>query len=162
MPQETQAQSFADGFAVGELTGRLKYQAPQQFKEWITLAKLQDFRGVLQKYNYSITGVTIHPSDSEQILIVAEKTAEGTNPHLIQAFGKGDRFMDGWATGCLVGLLRYTQPECIEEWVKVENLDAIQQVVDECGYEIKTMKLHPEKKQWIALVAQKRGSDRTV
>ena len=32
MLQEIQEQSFLDGFAVGELTGQLKHQAPAQLK----------------------------------------------------------------------------------------------------------------------------------
>jgi hypothetical protein len=147
--------SFLDGFEIGEFTGKLKHQAPQQIKQWIPIAKLKDFKGVLQKYNYTISGITSHPSDSEQVLMVADKIAEGTNPNLVQAFTKGDQFMHGWEAGNLAGLLRYTQPDQVEEWVKVENLDAIQKVVDEYGYTITSLRIHPEYKKWTQLVAQR-------
>lgn len=155
MLQEIQEQSFLDGFAVGELTGRLKYEAPAQLKQWIPLARLSDFKGVLRKYNYSLVGVTGHPSEPDQVLIVADKVAEGTNPKLIQAYARDDRFIDGWEAGSLASLLRYGQPEQVEQWVQIRNLDVLQQVVDEYQYVITSMNIHPEDKRWTMLVARK-------
>jgi hypothetical protein len=156
MVQGTQEQIFLDGFAVGELTGRLTHQVPGQFKEWISLSQLNDFKGVLRKHNYSITGLTADPEDPTRVLMVAEKTAEGTNQNLVQAFTYSDRFMDGWEAGCLHSQLRYGQPEQVEQWVKINNLDAIQQVLDEHGYAISSMRIHPEDKRWTMMSAQKR------
>ncbi len=146
---------FLDGFAVGELTSRLKYQAPSQIKEWIALDKLNNFKGTLRKYNYSITSLTADPTDASKVLIVAEKTAEGINRSLVQAFTQSDRFMDGWEAGCLHGLLHYGQPAKVEQWVKINNLDAIQKVLDEHHYVITSLRIHPEDKRWTMLNAQK-------
>mgnify|MGYP000181253756 CR=1 FL=1 len=159
MEQIIEEQSFADGFAVGELTGRLKHQAPSHLKEWVALDKIKDFKSVLRKYCYRITGVSAHQSDSNQVLLTAEKFADGVDSKMILAFANGDRFMDGWEAGCLAGWLRYTQPEAVEEWVKVTNMDAIQTVVDEYGYGIKALQLHPEYKKWIQLTAQRKPTN---
>ncbi len=153
MLQEIQGQSFLDGFAVGELTGRLKHEAPSQVKQWIPFARLNDFKGVLRKYNYSIVGVTGHHSKPDQILIVADKVAEGTNPKLIQAYARDDRFIDGWEAGCLASLLCYGKLGRVEQWVQIHNLDVLQQVVDEYKYIVTSMRAHPEDKRWIMLVA---------
>ncbi|MCL6434840.1 MAG: hypothetical protein K6T90_11615 [Leptolyngbyaceae cyanobacterium HOT.MB2.61] len=155
MLQGIQEPVFWDGFAVGELTGRLKHQAPKQIKEWISLSRLNDIKGTLRKYNYTITGVTAHPSNPSQVLMIAEKTAGGTNPNLVQAFTQSDRFMDGWEAGCLYSQLRYEQPVQIEQWVKINNLDAIQQVLDQHGYTITSMRIHPQDKRWTMLNARK-------
>lgn len=154
MRQDVQEQSFADGYTVGALMGRLKYQAPTQIKEWFALEKLKDIKGTLRKYHYSISAITAHPSDSTQVLIVADKIADGTDPTLIQAFAKDDRFMDGLAAGCLDGLLRYSQPQEIEEWVRVDNLDAIQRIVDDHGYTISSFRVHSDNKQWVLMMAR--------
>jgi hypothetical protein len=156
MLQEIQEQSFLDGFAVGELTGRLKHEAPAQLKQWIPLARLSDFKGVFRKYNYSLVGITGHPSEPDQILIVADKVAEGTNPKLIQAYARDNRFIDGWEAGSLASLLRYGQPEQVEQWVQIRNLDVLQQVVDESQYVIISMNIHPEDQRWTMLVARKK------
>lgn len=153
MLQGIQEQSFLEGFAIGELTGRLKYEEPSQLKQWIPLARLRDFKGVLRKYNYSIVGISVHPSDPNQVLISAEKMVEGTNRKMIQAFAKDDRFIDGWEAGCLASLLRYTQPERVEQWVQIRNLDALQQILDQYQYAIASMRIHPEDKRWVMLVA---------
>lgn len=158
MPQGIQEQSFLDGFAVGQLTGRLKHQAPDQLKEWVPLAKLNDFKGVLRKYNYSITGLTADPSDPTQVLMVAEKMAPGTDENLVQAFTQSDRFMDGWATGCLHSFLHYVQPKQVEEWVKLNNLDAVQQVLEEYGYKISSLQVHSKDKRWAMLSASKKSA----
>jgi hypothetical protein len=155
MVEGTQVQSFLDGFAVGELTGQLKHTEPAQVKKWVSLPKLKDFKGVLQKYNYTIVGVSTHPDEPDRILMTAEKRTPGTNPELIQAFARDNYFMDGWEAGCLAGLLRYKQPEKLEEWVRIRNLDALQQVIDEHGYMILSLRIHPEDKRWTMLVAQR-------
>ena len=155
MQQEVGVQLFLDGLAVGELTGRLKYDAPAQLKLWVALSKLGDFKGVLQKYNYQMTGLTAHPSDPDQVLIVAEKGEKGTNPQIVLSFAKGDRFMDGWHTGCLSAMLHYTRPEQFEEWIKVDNLDAIQRLLDKHHYTISSLRVHPEDKKWLLVVACK-------
>lgn len=156
MVQEIQDQNFLDGFAVGEFTGRLKYQTPLQIKEWVPLDKIKNFKSVLRKYNYSITGVSAHLSDPNQVLLAADKIAEEPNHKMILAFASGDIFMDGWEAGCLSMMLRCLQPEQVNEWVKVSNLDAIQKVVDKCGYAITSLHIHPEYKKWAQLVAQKK------
>ncbi len=153
MRQGIHEQSFLEGFAVGELTGRLKHEAPFQLKQWVPLARLSDFKGVLRKYNYSIIGLSAHPSDPNQVLIVAEKMAEGTNRNLIQTFTKDNRFIDGWEAGCLASLLRYAQPKQIEQWVQIHNLDVLQQIIDQYQYVITSMRVHPEDKRWMMLVA---------
>ncbi len=151
-----QEHSFLEGFAIGELTGRLKHEAPSQLKQWIPLARLSDFKGVLRKYNYSIVGLSAHPSDPNQLLIVAEKMAEGTNRQLFQAFTKDKRFIDGWEAGCLASFLRYGQPQQLEQWVQIHNLDVLQQIMDEYHYVITSMRVHPEDKRWMMLIASAR------
>ncbi len=151
--QQIQEQSFLDGYAVGELTGRLKYEAPLQVRHAVPLVRLKDCKGVFQKYNYTITGVHAHPSDSEQVLIVADKTAEGIDPTIVLAFAKDDLFMSGWGVGRLAGQLRYAQPDQVEEWVQVERLNLIQQILDDCGYTLTSLRIHPEKPQWASLIA---------
>jgi hypothetical protein len=155
MSSQVHEAGFEDGFALGELTGRLKHESPVQIRQWLPLDRVNDFKGVLRKYNYSITGLTAHPTESNQVLMVAEKTAGGTNPKLVQAFTQGDRFMDGWEAGCLHGLLHYTQPAQVEQWVKVTNLDAIQKVLDENNYAIVLMRIHPQDKRWVMVTAHK-------
>jgi hypothetical protein len=155
MQLEVQEFGFSEGFAVGVFTGRLKHEAPIQIKEWVALAQINDFKGTLRKYNYTISGVTAHPTDSTQVLLTAEKTAEGTNSKLVQAFTHSDRFMDGWEAGCLDSLLRYGNPEQLEQWVKINNVDAIQQVLDEHHYTIKSMRIHPQDKRWTMVTAAK-------
>ncbi len=155
MQLEVQDFGFLEGFSVGAFTGRLKHEAPTQIKEWVPLAQLNDFKGTLRKYNYTITGVTAHPSDPAQVLLTAEKTVEGTNPTLVQMFTHSDQFMDGWEAGCLDSLLRYGQPEQIEQWVKISNVDAVQKVLDAHHYTIKSMRIHPEDKRWTLVTAEK-------
>lgn len=157
MIQGIQEPSFLAGFAIGELTGQLKYQAPAQIKLWIPLDQLKDYTGVLQKYHYSLIGITAHPSEPNQVLLVADKVADGTAPQLIQAFAKSDRFMDGWAAGCLAGLLRYLRPEELEESVRIENLEAIQQLLDQHGYQLTSLRIHPQDQRWTQLTAQKQS-----
>jgi hypothetical protein len=155
MVEGIQDRHFLDGFEIGKFTSKLKHQAPSQIKQWIPLSKLKDFRGVLQKYNYTISGITTHPTDAEQVLLVADKVADGTDPNLVQAFAKSEQFMHGWEAGSLAGLLKYTQPDRVEEWVKIENLNAIQQVMDEHGYVITSLRIHPEYQKWSQLTAQR-------
>ncbi|MEB3181295.1 MAG: hypothetical protein VKL59_20010 [Nostocaceae cyanobacterium] len=155
MVEGTQVQSFLDGFAVGELTGQLKHTEPAQIKKWMPLQKLKDFKGVLQKYNYSIVGIGSHPSQPDTVLMTAKKTSAGTNPKFIQAVARDNHFMDGWEAGCLAGLLRYKRPEMVEEWVRLRNLEALQQVIDEHGYMVLSVRVHPEDKRWMLLVAQR-------
>jgi len=159
MLQEIQDQSFLEGFVIGELTGRLKHQAPSQVDEWISLDKIEDFKSVFRKYNYSITGLSAHPSDTNQILITATKIDEGTNSREILAFGKDDNFMDGWHVGYITGMMRYDQPNQWEEWVKLTNLRAIERVMDEYGYVITALRNHPENQNWTLLTAQRKSSD---
>lgn len=149
-----QEQSFLDGFAVGELTGRLKHEAPSQLKQWIPLANLNDFQGVFRKYNYSIVGITAHPSEPDQLLITANKIAEGINRKIIQTFAKDDRFIDGWEAGCLAGLLRYGKPQRVEDWVQIHNLVVLRQILDEYKYIITVLRPHPDDHKWTLLVAQ--------
>ena len=155
MQLEVQEFGFSEGFVVGVFTGRLKHEAPAQIREWVPLAQINDFKGTLRKYNYTITGVTAHPDDSNQVLLTAEKTSEGTNPDLVQVLTHSDRFMDGWEAGCLDSLLRYANPEQVEQWVKVNNVDAIQQVLDQHQYTIKSMRIHPQDKRWTMVTAEK-------
>lgn len=155
MQQQTQTQSFWDGFAIGELTGRLKYESPAQIRQSLPLASLKDYRALLQKYQYSIVGINAHPSEPDQMLIVAEKTAEGTNPSIILAFARDDDFMNGWAAGCLSGRLQFTQPDRVEEWVRHDNLGAVQRVLDECEYVITGLRVHDENKKWSLITAQR-------
>ncbi len=143
--------SFVDGYVVGELTGRLKYQAPAQIKQWVPVEKMKSFKSVLQKYNYSITSMATDPADSSQVLLVAEKVGDGTDPTVVLAFANGNEFMNGWEAGCLAGRLHHTQPEALEEWVKVENMDAIEQVVQDTGYAIASTRPHPEHQKWLQI-----------
>lgn len=165
MLQGIQEQSFLDGFAVGELTGKLKHEAPVQVKQWIPLARIKEFTGVLRTSNYSLVGVSAHPSDPEQLLIVAEKIAKGKNPNGIQAFAKNKHFIygsfakdkhfiEGWEAGCLASLLRYRKPDLVEEWVQINNLDVIQQITEQYKYVITFMRSHPQDKRWKLLVAK--------
>ncbi len=153
MVRGIQQQSFGDGFAVGEFTSQIKYAAPPEIKKWLPVAKLNDFKVALQKHNYSIVGVSVHPCNSDQVLIAAKKTAPGTNPNLVQVLAKDKHFMDGWEAGSLAGLLRYKQPERVEQWVQAHNMDALQQVIDEYGYIISSVLTHPQDKKWAMLVA---------
>lgn len=165
MLQGIQEQSFLDGFAVGELTGRLRHEAPVQVKQWIPLARIKEFTRVLRTYKYSLEGVSAHPSDPEQLLIVAEKIAEGKNPNWIQALAKDKHFIygslakdkhfiDGWEAGCLASLLHYRKPDLVEEWVQINNLDVIQQITAQYQYVITFMRSHPEDKKWKLLVVK--------
>lgn len=154
MQEGTREYTFSDGFAVGELIGRLKHAEPAELKLWATLDQLQDFKGVLRKYNYSISGITSHPSE-QQVLLSAEKVAAGTDPELMLAFARSDEFINGCEVGCLVGQLRYMQPEHIDEWVRLTNLEAIQSVINDFGYVITRIQAHPEYKKWVQLVGQR-------
>jgi hypothetical protein len=158
MSENVREYTFADGFAVGELIGRLKHQEPAALKIWAMLEQLQDFKAVLRKHHYRISGLTSHPSKPDQVQLSAEKIMPGTNPELMLAFVRSDEFMDGCEVGCLVGQLRYTQPEQVDEWVKVSNLDAIQGVIRDFGYVVTTMQVHPEYTKWVQLVAQRQLS----
>lgn len=150
---EARSQSFLDGYAIGELTGRLKHESPPQIEHFVPLAKLKDYRGALQKYRYHITHIAAHPADADQVRIVASKTAEGSDPNLVQAFARDDDFMDGWHTGCLASQLRYGRPDRLQEWVKLENLESVRAVVMQQGYTIAALHGHPQHTQWIQIVA---------
>lgn len=149
MTQLIKKYSFADGYAVGELTGRLKYAAPTQVKQWVPLEKLKSFKSVLQKYKYAITSMAADPKDSTQVLLVAEKVGEGTDATVVLAFANGDDFMHGWEAGCLASRLTYTQPEVLEEWINGDNLEVIRQTVQDLGYAIAASQPHPDHKKWI-------------
>jgi hypothetical protein len=155
MPESIREYTFLDGLAVGELIGRLKHQEPAELKLWAALEQLQDFKAVLRKYNYSISGVTSHPSQPNQVLLSAEKIAAGTDPELMLAFARSEEFMNGCEVGCLVGQVRYTQPDQVDEWVRVNNIDAIRDIINDLGYVITTLQLHPQYNKWMQLVAQR-------
>ncbi len=159
MTQRTHEPSFLEGLAVGELTGRLQHEAPDQVKQWVPLGSLKEARGALRKHHYSLVGVTAHPSDPDQVLLVADKLAPGTDPNLLQILARDERFFDGWEVGCLVGLLRYGRPERLEQWVQIRNLDEIQAALDEHHYGITSMRIHPEDKRWTLVIAQPTQTD---
>lgn len=153
MTQDTQEQSFSDGFALGELTGRLKHSAPVQLREWVPLSRLQDIKKVLQKYHYSLTGLHSDPADPSQVLVIADKHAAGSHSKLMQMYARDQRFMDGWEAGFLSSLLRYAQPPRVEQWAQVRNLTALQQVIDEHHYVIVSLRVHDEDERWVMLTA---------
>jgi hypothetical protein len=153
MLQGVQEKSFLDGFAVGELEARLKYSPTRQLKQWIPAEQINLLKGVLQKYNYTIVGISTHPSNSDEVLIVADKFAEGKNPNLRHAFLQDDRFMDGWKAGYLASLLRYKKPDQVEQLITVSDLDFLQAIIEEHRYVITSQSPHPINKNLITITA---------
>jgi hypothetical protein len=154
MIQEVQEQRFLEGFAVGELTSRLEHTAPLHFKEWIPTSQVNLLKGVLYRYNYAIIGISTHPSQPDQILLEAEKTANGARLDLVQAFLDDDRFIEGLKAGSLAGLLRYSHPPHVEQWVQSYSLGLLRQIIDDNGYVMTTLEEHPSNLNLVRVVAQ--------